>query len=41
MKETKSIKFYLDKSVNKNKTNDIMQFLEECKNVENQIYLYL
>lgn len=41
MKETRSIKFYLDKTVNKSKINDITKFLEECANIENQIYLYL
>lgn len=41
MKEIRSIKFYLDKSVNKSKTNNIVEFLEECATVENQIYIYL
>ena len=41
MQETRSIKFYLDKSVNKSKINEIVEFLKECADVENQIYLYL
>lgn len=40
MKEARSIKFYLDKSVNKSKKDDIIQFLNECANVENQLYAY-
>ena len=40
MKETRSIKFYLDKSVNKKKKNEIIKFLNECRDVENQLYAY-
>lgn len=38
MKETRSIKFFLNKDVNKTKLFQIETFLEECKLVENQLY---
>lgn len=40
IKETRSIKFYLDKSVNKSKKEELIKFLKECADVENQLYEY-
>lgn len=41
IKEIRSIKFYLDESiVNKEKRNKIIRFLEECRDVENQVLEY-
>lgn len=38
VKETRSIKFFLNKDINKSKLKEVEQFLEECKLVENQLY---
>lgn len=40
MKETRAIKFYLDKSVNKSKKIEIINFLNECKEAQNKLYEY-
>ncbi len=40
MIKTKSIKFYLDKKINKSKKDKIIEFLEECKSVENYLLDY-
>lgn len=39
-KEYKSIKFYLDESVNKEKKDKIMKFLKECRDMENRLLEY-